>query len=364
MAMNPIKLDKSQFSALMPELEKQTTSTSRPRSADPNYPVFQISPGEYVLVYVPNHITVDSEGKESLRMDTPILYPVEDGSYSRYRSTQGIDLGDNNGLCAFTEARNEGYRLANELIDREFARLGMQTSDTSDEAKAIKRSFYQKMPIGAPSRYYTFPVVVIESQDPTDLRGARKPKIVNNSVVTRTYWMTMSENQWSKMTSALENLEEPVEHPGGQFLLFNYTDTGKNPNASEAEKRRESGRNMKIQLVPTQGDSWPLLAEKFNKDTEDWDAYKAVETLYANMFYPYEDSVALCSKLLEPLRLEAEMSTQLTRSGTPAVKGAIAAQMGIAETPEVTSAQSVDGLVDEPDAAPDFGDAGFQPDFE
>lgn len=68
--LTPIALGEEESKELQEQLGVQEISTGTPKSADPqNFPVFSIPVGKKVLVYVPNHVVLDSDGVERLRMD-------------------------------------------------------------------------------------------------------------------------------------------------------------------------------------------------------------------------------------------------------------------------------------------------------
>lgn len=358
--MKPLKIDASKLEELIPALDSQTPTTGTPRTTDPNFPIFSIRPGEMVLAYIPRHLTIGKDGEETLNMDSPLLHSVEDGRYSRYRCTHGIDLGDNNGLCPWCDGRQEGYHLANTLINREFKKRGWSEDRKDEKATAVRREVYQTMPVDEARRHFTFPIVIIENLDPHDIRKARTPKVGEDGKVKyQTYWFTPSENQYAKVLDPLQNLSDIPDHPGGQFIILNYANTGKDANASENVKRREAGRNFSVSIIPnTDRDSWPALAAQLDKETVGWTQEKAIETVVANQFWPYEPSVAIVESLLDGLRIQVSASDNVISS-----PDSIASKMGISSS-DTSETLVVDGEVDEPEEEVTYTEvADSQPSF-
>lgn len=300
MKMRPKQFSPEQLAAVKVESGKQTPENITPKSTDPiNFPVFEVPVNQKLLVYVPNHTDIDPDtGEEVLRMDKPLFHSVINGKrYERIRCIRGLPTETGySGECPLCNGESEPWDLANEQIKEQCKQRGLDVNDSESEAvKSIKRDFYTKRVIKAPESYYTFPIVVIET-DPGDIK-----KIIMGDDGTpkhKAYWYTISksayEKKWGK---TLEGMEDEPTHPGGEFFILNYTYESKSGEWNKRDSARE------LQVVPKKLKQGGVeLAALLDKETEGWDVLKAIETIYDNMYFEEEDIKEKADQVLASTR--------------------------------------------------------------
>lgn len=296
--MKPKVFTAEQLNAIKVESATQTTETVIQKSTDPeNFPVFDIPVNGKVLVYVPNHTIINEEGVEDLRMDRPLIHMVINGKrFQRVRCIRGLSENVGySGECPFCDGESDPWSLANEQIKEQCKVRGLDPNDSESEAvKTIKREYYSKRVIKSPDQYYTFPIVVIET-DPNDFK-----KIVmdeNGSPKHKTYWYTISKSAYEKKwLKTLEGMEDEPTHPGGECFILNYTYESKSGEYNKRDSARE------LQVVPKKIKGFADVAEQYDKETEAWDVAKAIETIYDNMYYDEKDMAEEAAKVLASTR--------------------------------------------------------------
>lgn len=283
--MKPKAFTAEQLNAIKVEAATQTTNPVTQKSTDPeNFPVFDIPVNAKVLVYVPNHVTINEEGIEELRMDKPLIHTVINGKrYQKIRCIRGLSEATGySGDCPLCSGTDEPWTLANEQIKEQCKVRGLDPNDRDNEAvKQIKRDYYSKRVIKSPEQVYTFPIVVIET-DPTDIK-----KVIigeNNIPVHKAYWYSISKSAYEKKwVKTLEGMEDEPTHPGGNFFILNYTYESK----SGEYNKRDSARELSVvaKKLKNSGD----IAKIFDEETIGWDIAKAIETIYDNMYFEEAD---------------------------------------------------------------------------
>lgn len=286
MRMKPKVFTAEQLDAIKVESATQTTDTVVQKSADPeNFPVFEIPVNAKVLVYVPNHTVVDPEtGVEELRMDKPLIHTVIDGKrFRKLRCIRGLtEASGYSGECPLCNGEDDPWALANEQIKEQCKQRGLDPNDSeNDSVKAIKRECYSKRVIKSPDRYYTFPIVVIET-DPNDFKKILMDE--NGIPKHKAYWYTISKSAYDKKwAKTLEGMEDEPTHPGGNCFILNYTYESK----SGEYNKRDSARELQVVAKSIRGFS--EVATLFDKETEEWDVAKAIQTVIDNMYYDEKD---------------------------------------------------------------------------
>lgn len=313
--MKPKTFTAEQLEAIKVEAVNQTKSVATPKSTDPvNFPVFEIPVNAKVLVYVPNHVLTDAEGNEVLRMDKPYIHPVLNGKrHGKIRCVRGLsEAAGYSGECPLCNGEAEPWDLANEIIKEQCKMRGLDVNNADDEAvKNVKRENYSKRVIKSSDQFYTFPIVVIET-DPNDIK-----KIImdeNGNPSHKTYWYTISrtayEKKWAK---TLEGMEDDPTHPGGHTFILNYTYESKSGEYNKRDSARE------LQVVAKRLKGFESYAEQYDAETEGWDVAKAIETIYDNMFYDEADIQAEVDKILAPTR--EKLAIYESAANSPQVAG-------------------------------------------
>lgn len=298
--MKAIKFEEKDREKISSQLSSQEPQQGVPRSTDPiNYPVFPIPVGKKVLVYVPNHVVPDEEGKLCLRMDNPLIHSVTIGKrYMSVRCINGIvaESYGLNGTCPLCDVVSEPWDLANKVIEKKCKAQGLDPTDTENKSvKAIRSEEYSDRKLKDAVRHYTFPMVVFETQNDD---GKTILKDENGNLKYRIYWYDCSDKIWNdKWLKALEAMEEEPTHPGGNFFLLNYIYTTKN---NKPQIARDAAREFTVNVRNPKNSE--KLRELLDKQTEGWTPEKAQETVIANQFYCEDDLKELADKCLEDTR--------------------------------------------------------------
>lgn len=312
MRMRPRTFTPEQMKNVRSESKKQTVDNVVPKSTDPeNFPVFEIPVNAKVLIYVPNHVEVDEEtGMEDLVMDTPLIHTIKDGKrYLKIRCIRGMSEATGySGNCPLCDATGEPWDLANELIKDQCSKRGLNPTDSeSENVKAIKRECYSNRVVKDPDQYYTFPIVVIET-DPNDFKKIISDE--NGIPKHRTYWYTVSRSAYEKKwLKALEGMEDEPSHPGGYFFILNYTYESK----SGDYNKRDSAREMVV--TPKTWKSGARFAEIFDSETEGWTAEKAIETVIDNQYFDEEDIQMETDRVMASTREKLAIYQELASAG-------------------------------------------------
>lgn len=326
MKMKPKAFTAEQLKAVKVESGNQTVENITPKSTDPeNYPVFEVPVNSKVLIYVPNHTEVNEEGTEELRMDRPLIHTIIDGKrFRKLRCVRGLsDETGYSGNCPICDGESEPWDLANEQIKEQCRVRGLDVNDSENETvKNIKREYYSKRVVKAPDMYYTFPIVVLET-DPADF----KKILTDDSGVPKykIYWYTISRSAYEKKwLKTLEGMEDEPNHPGGEFFILNYTYESKSGDYNKRDSARE------LQVVPKKLKGAEEFKATWDKETEGWDVIKAIETIYDNMYFEEEDLKAEVDKVL--LSTREKLAIYASTSALPAGAGT-GFQLGAPVTP-------------------------------
>lgn len=270
----------------------QTLSTQAPLSRDPQkYPVFRVPVNKKKLIYVPNH-TVTKDGVAVLRMDNPLIHVVsKKNRFDYYRCISGLssEKFGFDGTCPLCDAASDCWTLANYKIEDKCKQQGLQPDDKENErVKQIRSSAFQDKVVNDPVRYYTFPIVVFDTENDD---GKTFVKDSNGHISFKVMWYSCSESVWNgKWVKALENMEDEPTHPGGRFFLLDYTYTPKKgePNA------RDSARELTI-FSKTIKESDKLRA-KLDELTQGWTPDVARSVVIRNGFYDMETLSAVADE--------------------------------------------------------------------
>lgn len=295
--LKPKTFTQEQLTAIKSESVCQTTNMVTPKSTDPeNFPVFEVPVNAKVLVYVPNHV-VEVDGVEELRMDKPLIHMVVNGKrFEKIRCVRGLSSATGySGECPVCNGTDEPWALANEIIKEQCKLRGLDPNDSTSEAvKTVKREYYSKRVVKSADQYYTFPIIVIET-DPKDIKNIIYDS--NNMPVHKAYWYTISKSAYEKKwAKTLEGMEDEPNHPGGHFFILNYTYESK----SGEYNKRDSARELQVVAKKIKGTD--ELKKLYDEETKDWDVAKAIETIYDNMYFEEKDLEAHIDTVLASTR--------------------------------------------------------------
>ena len=297
--LQPVKLSEESSKAISHQLGTQEVVRSAPKSLDPvNFPVFEIPVNQKVLIYVPNHVHVDDNGVEELMMDKPLIHSVRDGNrFLSYRCISGItdEAAGFDGSCPLCDGTAEPWDLARKQIEQQCKVQGLDPEDTDNtDVKSIRSKAFSDRVVKEATRYFTFPIVVIETVNNDGKTLAKDDK---GQMVLKTMWYSISEQAYEdKWKKVFESLDDEPTHPGGHFFILNYCYT---PKRGEPNKR-DSARNMVV--VGKTIKNSDNIKSKLDKMTEEWTPEKARETVVNNVLYSHDDLVYVTDSALENTR--------------------------------------------------------------
>ncbi len=287
------------FNAVSQASHNQTGKRVTVRSTDPvNFPVFETPINQKVLVYVPNHRVTNSEGAEEMRMDKGAFHAViNGGQYMSYRCYSGIfnESEGYDGSCPFCDTQNEVWDLYREDYASIAKAKGIDPdNDPDDLLKPVRQELTKNMVVKAPEVWYTFPIVVIECEE-----GTTNPKVDEaGKLKFQPMWYTIRETTYKdKWEKAFETMADSPTHPAGNWFVLNFTYTpksGKHDKMGSARALQVGCKQMSTDYV-----QW---ADYFNKLTEEWDAFKAQETVIANQYFSLEDAKTVADEAMKPVR--------------------------------------------------------------
>lgn len=339
--MKPVSASADVMKKIQTQLNAQTIERSAPKSTDPkNFPVFSIPAGQKILVYVPNHVVELEDGTHQLRMDMPILHPVQDGNRFRYfrciNNLIDTDLGFD-GSCPLCDATGEPWDLARARIEQKCKAQGLDPEDKENkDVKAIRMAEFGDRVLKEGDRYFTFPIVVFET-DKDCKSFARDDK---GDIKYTVQWYNISEKKyadtWGK---AIAEMEDEPETPAGYFfvLSYQYDTKGKQPNSRDAA--RALSVHPKIKVGQQKG--MDALKKHLDSQTEHWTPEKAAETVISNNLYSKEDLEGATNDLLANTRSMLAMYQGMSDGGSQPAMGAPAPALKLGgkvetETPVAT----------------------------
>lgn len=297
--LTPVSFTAEQSEQIQEQLGVQELAKAAPKSRDPiNFPVFEIPVNKKVLIYVPNHVTQSPEGVDCLRMDKPLIHAVTVGKrYLNYRCITGIvnEAHGFDGECPLCNAVSEPWDLANAIIADKCATLGLNPEDTDNkDVKNIRSNAFSDRVLKDAMRYYTFPIVVIDTVNDD---GKTPVMGENNQISYKVMWYSISEQQYEeKWVKSFESMESEPTHPGGNFFMLNYCYT---PKSGEPNKR-DSAKALVV--LPKSVKNSENLRKALDKATEEWTPAKAQETVINNNIYSPADLEAVTDECLEGTR--------------------------------------------------------------
>lgn len=312
--LKPRKIDASQAKSLEQALQKQEIQRGAPKTLDPNFPVFEIPPGQRVLVYVPKHTVLDENDDEQLRMDRALIHPVlMKNRYSKVRSVAGLtEFGYDED--PFAEVLDSAYELANSRIEQECKALGLDSENKDDKTvKNIRRKHFDEMPIKSAYETVTFPIVVIETGE--------SPKDVilddDGNPIGTPYWYTISKVAYEKKwEEALENSEDEPPHPGGCLFLLNFPIGSADEKLPLHKQKMNAARDFTVTLRPNVPAPIKKQFSKWNKETEEWDVLKSAQTVVQNLLLEPEALAEFAEELKEYIA-NLQLSASVADSAAP-----------------------------------------------
>lgn len=280
MKFQPKKFTDEQKQELNKVVDNQQVTTGVPKSIDPvNYPAFNIPVGKKVLVYVPNMLEKDENDAITLQMDKAFIHNYQIGKQFRtVRCVSGLEALGYSG-CPICAANSECFDIANSFAKAECENKGLDFNSSDDAVKKLKGNYYQEMPVSNSRLKYTFPIVVIETDEKLN-----PLKDENNKIKYSVVFYTVSEKQYTKTwipsLDSLDSSDPNSGHVGGKYFVLNYTNTEGGLN-----ERAAAANNLSVALANRTADAFVKLAASFDKLVKEggWTPEKAREVLTANM---------------------------------------------------------------------------------
>lgn len=335
----PKQLPKEEVQQILQTGQELTAQTGIVKTYDENFPVFDIPAGNKVLVYVPNHTVLTSEGATALRCDRFLAHSCRHGkSYETVRCSNGtvspsLELDGSCPLCNSVEKCWELYNQQYADLCRAKG-IDPSTDDGYKAAQPIRDELRSKFAISKSEMWLTFPIVVIDCEERDGIGTGIPKKSANGGITGKVYFYSIRESTYQdKWVKALDSLsvDTIITHPAGTWAILNYqvSEQGKvvqNPKARDAAKALV----VAYKQMPAEYDAW---AEHFDKLTEEWTPEKAMEVLVANqlrsMSEMNEANDMLMKKTNETLAL-LEVGASAKVSAPAIAGGAISAENALA----------------------------------
>lgn len=304
----PKKLSADAIADITAASSQQTGKRVVERTYDKDFPVFEVPINDKVLVYVPNHTITSPDGEIMLRADKFAAHNVLDGRFNaKVRCTQGIvneELGLD-GTCPFCEAASEAWELYNHEY-RALCKskcLDPEADGTYDAVKTEALAIRDKKAIGNTMVYYTFPIVVVECKKKPDGTTSATPATNDaGELIYKVCWYTVSEKYYmERWVKALDGLtdenDEDITHPAGRWFILNYTyesKDGKHNKMLSAQALAVTHKAM--------DEKWADIEASFDKLTEEWTPFKAMEVLVDNCLRSGEEQAEACDAIMKSTR--------------------------------------------------------------
>lgn len=284
----------------------QTGKVSRPKSYDPDYPVFEVPVNQKVLIYVPNHTVMLPDGSMSLRWDKFAAHPVIEGrSFADVRCADSViseSLGLD-GTCPLCAAIDEVWQLYNKEYADIAASKGVdpKSPEAQELLKEDRKNLAQKMAIKSADIWLTFPIVLIDCQEKDGKLTVIPKKDEEGRISGKPMWYSIRERtyleKWGVAFDAFEEdgAEAPTT-PAGQWVILNFTYQPK----SGKHDKMGSARNLNVSFKQMNGyEEW---ARYFDNLTEGWTPEKAQETVVLDVLRDMDELKEVADTIMKPTR--------------------------------------------------------------
>ena len=335
----PKKLSIQAQQAITEASSHQTGKTTKVKTYDPDFPVFDIPVNQKIQVYIPNHTVVGPDGSVDLRKDKFAAHPVIDGrSYGDIRCCSGItesELGWD-GSCPLCDAISKNW----DLVNMEYA--GVAKSKGLDpkapEAKELLKQDWldlvKKMAVKQAEVWYTFPIVVIDCEE-RDGQLTVNPKLDAEGKVHGTpMWYSIRErtfeDKWVAGYDSIDIDGETPTNPAGLWAILNFTYQPK----SGSPTKMDSARALKVSFkrMASSYDQW---ATYFDELTKEWTPEKAQEVVVLDAIRDMNEMQEVTDSIMKPINERIALyKLNSGASDTPAIE-----QTGSA--PAVASADAI-----------------------
>lgn len=299
-----------------------TGGSSRPKSYDPNYPVFEVPINQRVLVYIPNHTVVSEDGSVDLRADRFPAHPCMEGrSYLNIRCLNGFVNDDPqlnwDGTCPICSGLGEVWELYNKQYKDIAASRGMspEAPEAQDALKSERIELLTNRVIKEPEEWLTFPIVVIECQEKDGVKTATPKLTQDNKLIGTPMWYSIRKRTFQeKWEAGYDSIEGEIpSSPAGLWAVLNFTYT---PKSGKCDKMG-SAKALKVTFKEMAG--YGEWATYFDKLTEDWTPAKAQEVLELDAIRSMEETQEVADALLKPVREKLALYSLGAQAGATAI---------------------------------------------
>lgn len=299
-----------------------TGSSARPKSYDPNFPVFEVPINQRVLVYIPNHTVVAEDGSMDLRADRFPAHPCMEGrSFLNIRCINGFVNDDPqlnwDGTCPICSGLGEVWDLYNKQY-REIAASKGLSPDAPEAQELLKQDRIELLTnrvIKEPEEWLTFPIVVIECQEKDGVKTVTPKLSPDGKLIGTPMWYCIRKRTFQeKWEAGYDSIDgEAPSSPAGLWAVLNFTYT---PKSGKCDKMG-SAKALKVTFKPMDG--YAEWANYFDKLTEDWTPSKAQEVLELDSIRSMEETQEVADALLKPVREKLALYSLGTAPAAPAV---------------------------------------------
>ena len=316
----PTPVNLAQISSALTQASAVQTAGSRvEKSYDPNFPVFEVPVNKKLLVYIPNHTTVLEDGTTDLVMDRFLAHPVRDGrSYHNIRCSASIQVPSIgwDGTCPLCNAvQNELWPLYHKEMEALCRSRGLNhdAPETKEIIKPDSKEWLQNRPIREAERWFTFPIVVIETKE-----GTVDPALdENGGLVGHPCFYSVREVTYNdKWVAGFDTLDTVAPtHPGGLWAILNFT---YQPKSGKPDKMG-SAKNLKVTYKTYE--NYAQWAQYFDQMTAAWTPAKAQEVLALDAVRTMDDLIGITDNVMKADRDKANLYNVM--GGTPSAAPAI-----------------------------------------
>jgi hypothetical protein len=303
----------------------QTGKTVVTKSYDPNFPVFDIpvnAKASKILIYIPNHKVMTSDGINQLRMDKFAAHPVFDGkSYDNVRCTSGV-VADSLGLdgsCPLCDGINTCWTLYGKQYEDIAKTRGIDkdSADAKEMLKNERKELLSNFAIKQAEVWYTFPIVVIACEEKDGVLTTTPKLNAEGQLQGTPMWYSVREktflDKWEAAWDAVADEDLGDKTPAGRWVVLNYTVAG-----NDQPSKMQAAKALKV-TYKKMGDTYVKWEEYFDKMTEAWTPAKAMETVVLDAVRSLEETQEVADAILKPVNEKITMYA-LASSATPAAQ--------------------------------------------
>lgn len=284
------------------------TGSSRPKSYDPDFPVFEVPINKKVLAYIPNHTVQAEDGSIVLREN---LFPAHHCQIGRshydIRCING-QINDDpqlnwDGTCPLCEGLQEVWDLYNlQVKDIATSRgLDPNAEETKTIIKPERIELLTNRAIKEPEMWKVFPIVVVDCEE-KDGVATTVPKLNAEGRLTgKPMWYCIRqktfEDKWEAGYDGIEAADGSTPtNPAGLWAVLNFTCNPKNG----APDKMQSAKALKVTYKSMEG--YHEWANYFDSITEAWTPEKAIEVVELASVRSMEETREVVDEVLKKTR--------------------------------------------------------------